>query len=235
MISYGQVSLTSAALFYLLSSTLAVAAFMLLIELIERIRNPAAAMLALTMEAFAIEDEPGESAGVAVPGALAFLGLAFAGCALIMAGLPPLSGFIAKFSIFHALLTEHAETTLGYSGWTLLILIVVSGFAAVLALMRFGVRTFWASPVSKTPRLQVTEAAPIFALVLICVLFTVQAGPLKRYLIGPRLCMRRKVIFSRSYHNPPCPIREVHHDALAACAATVVGAFGDLVIGQSEH
>ncbi|MCR6651789.1 MAG: monovalent cation/H+ antiporter subunit D [Cellvibrionaceae bacterium] len=182
VISYGQVSLTSAALFYLLSSTLAVAAFMLLIELIERIRNPAAAMLALTMEAFAIEDEPGESAGVAVPGALAFLGLAFAGCALIMAGLPPLSGFIAKFSIFHALLTEHAETTLGYSGWTLLILIVVSGFAAVLALMRFGVRTFWASPVSKTPRLQVTEAAPIFALVLICVLFTVQAGPLKRYL-----------------------------------------------------
>lgn len=182
VISYGQASLTSAALFYLLSSTLAVAAFMLLIELIERIRNPAAAMLALTMEAFAIEDEPGESAGVAVPGALAFLGLAFAGCALIMAGLPPLSGFIAKFSIFHALLTEHAETTLGYSGWTLLTLIVVSGFASVMALMRFGVRTFWASPVSKTPRLQITEAAPIFALVLICVLFTVQAGPLKRYL-----------------------------------------------------
>jgi multicomponent K+:H+ antiporter subunit D len=37
VISFGQTALTSAALFYLLSSTLAVAAFMLLIELIERI------------------------------------------------------------------------------------------------------------------------------------------------------------------------------------------------------
>jgi multicomponent K+:H+ antiporter subunit D len=182
VISFGQTALTSAALFYLLSSTLAVAAFMLLIELIERIRNPAAAMLALTMEAFAVEDEPQESAGVPIPGALAFLGLAFAGCSLIMAGLPPLSGFIAKFSIFHALMTEHAETGLGYPGWTLITLIVVSGFAAVIALMRFGVRTFWAAPIAKAPRLQVTEAAPIFALVLICVVFTVQAGPLKRYL-----------------------------------------------------
>ncbi len=182
VISYGQAALTSAALFYLLSSTLAVAAFMLLIELIERIRNPAAAMLALTMEAFAVEDEQEEPVGVPIPGALAFLGLAFAGCALIMAGMPPLSGFIAKFAIFHALLSGHHEVALGYISWALLILIVVSGFAAVIALMRFGVRTFWASPIAKAPNLKVMEAAPIFALLLICVLFTVQAGPLMRYL-----------------------------------------------------
>lgn len=182
VISYGQAALTSAALFYLLSSTLAVAAFMLLIELIERIRNPAAAMLAVTMEAFAVEDEQEEPVGVPIPGALAFLGLAFAGCALIMAGMPPLSGFIAKFAIFHALLTEHTEIALGYMGWSLIILIVVSGFAAVIALMRFGVRTFWAAPIAKAPNLKVMEAAPIFALLLICVVFTVHAGPLKRYL-----------------------------------------------------
>ena len=81
------------------------AAFMLLIELIERIRSPGAAMLALTMEAFAIEETPGTSpSGVGIPAALAFLGLSFAGCALIIAGLPPLSGFVAKFGLFHALL-----------------------------------------------------------------------------------------------------------------------------------
>lgn len=182
VISYGQTAMTSAALFYLLSSTLGVAAFMLLIELIERIRNPAAAMLALTMEAFAVEDEPEESVGVPIPGALAFLGLAFAGCSLLMAGLPPLSGFLAKFTIFHALLTGHAQTVLDYAEWTLMVLIIVSGLAAVIALMRFGVRTFWAAPIAKAPTLKVMEAAPIFALLLICVLFTVQAGPLKRYL-----------------------------------------------------
>lgn len=182
IISFGQTLTTSAALFYMLSSTLAVAAFMLLVELIERIRNPAAAMLALTMEAFAIGDEPGESAGVAIPGALAFVGLAFVFCAMIMAGMPPLSGFLAKFGIFHALMEGHADTSMGYAGWTLVTVIVVSGFAAIISFMRFGVRTFWASPIAKAPRLQVTEAAPIFALVMICVFFTVQAGPLKRYL-----------------------------------------------------
>ena len=103
-VGYGQPALINVALFYLISSTLAVAAFLLLIELIERIRTPGAAMLALTMEAFAVEDKPEEPVGKAIPGALAFLGLAFACCALIITGLPPLSGFIAKFSLFHSLL-----------------------------------------------------------------------------------------------------------------------------------
>lgn len=181
-ISFGQPSLTSAALFYLLSSTLAIGAFMLLIELIERIRNPAAAMIALTMEAFAIEDEPRESAGVAIPAAMAFLGLAFLGCSLVMVGLPPLSGFIAKFGLFHALLGEHGNTPLGYSGWTLIALVVISGLAGAIALMRFGVRTFWASGVSTPPHLQPSEAAPVFLLLMICILMTVNAGPLTRYL-----------------------------------------------------
>jgi multicomponent K+:H+ antiporter subunit D len=181
-ISFGHAAATSAALFYLLSSTLAVAAFMLLIELIERIRNPAAAMLALTMEAFAIEDEPQESAGVAIPAPMVFLGLGFVGCAMIIVGLPPLSGFIAKFNIFHALLAGHGDEALRASGWLLIGLILLSGLAGIIALMRFGVRTFWAAPIAKAPRLQAMEAAPIFLLLLVCVLFTVQAGPLKRYL-----------------------------------------------------
>src|SRR5690606_6992600 len=62
-LGYGERRVISAALLYLISSTLAVAAFMLLMELIERIRKPSAAVLALTMEAFAIDDAPEESAG----------------------------------------------------------------------------------------------------------------------------------------------------------------------------
>jgi multicomponent K+:H+ antiporter subunit D len=181
-LSFGQMSVTSAALFYLLSSTLALGAFMLLIELIERIRNPAAAMLALTMEAFAIEDEPEESAGVAIPAAMAFLGLAFVGCALVMVGLPPLSGFMAKFGLFHAMLAGYTDNPFGYSGWTLVVLVVLSGLAGIIALMRFGVRTFWASENAIAPRLRFIEAAPILFLLGLCVLMTLQAGPLTRYL-----------------------------------------------------
>ena len=167
----------------LLGSTLAVAAFIMLIELIERIRSPGAAMLAVTMEAFAIEDAPEPPVGVGIPAALAFLGLSFAACALLIAGLPPLSGFVAKFALFHALLHPAPQgADIGATGWTLMALIVLSGLATIIAMMRFGVRTFWAAGVVVPPRLQLTEAAPVTLLLLLCVAMTVQAAPVLAYL-----------------------------------------------------
>lgn len=186
-IGYGEPKVISAALFYLVSSTLAVAAFMLLMELVERIRKPSAAMLALTMEAFAIDDAPEESAGVVIPAAMAFLGLSFVACALIIAGLPPLSGFIAKFALFHALLNPAGlfidnMYSAGPLAWGMLALIILSGLAAIISLMRFGVRTFWATPDAQTPRLQLTEALPVTMLLLLCVGISIAAGPTSRYL-----------------------------------------------------
>lgn len=183
VIGYGQPSLISAGLYYLLGSTVAIAAFVLLIELIERIRSPGADLLAVTMEAFAIEDAPDPPVGVGIPAALAFLGLSFAACALIIAGLPPLSGFVAKFGLFHALLNpEMAENDIGPVGWILLALIVISGLAAIISMMRFGVRAFWAAGAVTPPRLQVTEAVPVSLLLLLCVIMTVEAGPIFGYL-----------------------------------------------------
>jgi multicomponent K+:H+ antiporter subunit D len=183
VIGYGQPSLVTAGLYYLFGSTLAIAAFILLIELIERIRSPGAAMLAVTMEAFAIEDTPESPVGVGIPASLAFLGLAFTACGLIIAGLPPLSGFVAKFSLFHALLhPELPGATIGTTGWLLMGLIVFSGLAAIIGLMRFGVRTFWASGAVTPPRLQLTEAVPVSLLLGICVAMTVQASPIFAYL-----------------------------------------------------
>jgi multicomponent K+:H+ antiporter subunit D len=184
-ISFGEAALISAALFYLISSTLALAAFLLLLELIERIRTPVAAMLALTMEAFAIEDVHEddtllEPAGEAIPAAMAFLGFAFVGCVLVIAGVPPLSGFIAKFSLFHALLNPAANVSLPALG--LMAAILTAGLAGLVALMRFGVRTFWSVGTVQPPRLRVSEAVPVSLLLLACVAMTVQVGPLMAFL-----------------------------------------------------
>ena len=186
VIGYGQPTLVTAGIYYLIGSTIAVAAFLLLIELIDRIRTPRSAMLALTMEAFAVEDAPDEPTGRGVPAAMAFLSLAFAACALMIAGLPPLSGFVAKFGMFHALLNPQGAGvdggSIAASGWTLMVLIIVSGLIAVISMMRFGVRTFWASGATEPPKVHRSEVAPILFLLALSVLMTVQANPLFGYL-----------------------------------------------------
>lgn len=175
VIGHSGSAVLASGLYYLLGSTLAMAAFMLLIELTERIRPPGAALLALTVEAFVIEDKPEDPVGVGIPGTLAFLGLSFGACALVITGLPPLAGFVAKFSLFHAMLAA-APAQVPASTWLLIALMVLGGLAATIALMRLGVRTFWASGVVTPPRLQASEAVPIGVLVVLCVLLTVQAG-----------------------------------------------------------
>ena len=212
VIGYGQPSLVTAGIYYLLGSTLAMAAFILLIELIERIRSPGAALLAVTMEAFAIEDAPDPPVGVGIPAALAFLGLSFTACALIIAGLPPLSGFVAKFSLFHALLNPEAPgASIPASGWTLMILIVLSGLAAIIAMMRFGVRTFWAAGKVLPPPLRLTEVAPVSLLLAACVVMTVQAGPILGYLGRASGDLHQPGLYIRSVLSAPVvpgPMRE---------------------------
>jgi multicomponent K+:H+ antiporter subunit D len=185
LIGYGQPSLVAAGLYYLVGSTLAVSAFLLLVELIDRIRTPGAAILAVTMEAFAVEDKPEEPVGQGVPAAMAFLALSFAACALMIAGLPPLSGFVAKFGIFHALLNPGAGMPVDAGAWMLMALVLASGLVSVIAMLRFGVRTFWASSGatrSAPPRLHRSEVLPVVFLLALSAVMMVEAGPVFGYL-----------------------------------------------------
>lgn len=180
-IGTANVTVTAAALYYLVVSTLGVGAFFLLIELIERGRNPAASVLAVTAEAFGIDADAEEEVetGVAIPATMALLGLSFVGCALLLVGLPPLPGFIAKFALFDALLRPNP---IPVAAWILFPLLTLSSIAVLIAFARFGVRAFWASAEQDIPRVRVIELAPVVLLLSLCFLLMVLGDSPMRYL-----------------------------------------------------
>ncbi|MGE0801007.1 MAG: monovalent cation/H+ antiporter subunit D [Lautropia sp.] len=192
-LAFGRAEITGGALYYLFSSTLAVAALLLLIELIDRARllesehpNPDDA----DPVPFFIDEHDGGDAnanldefeqaviGRAIPAATAFLGLALIGCTLLIVGMPPLAGFIAKFLMLSALLAPGLEPRAAL----LFALSIASGFAALLALSRTGIRMLWTPRDRPEPDLKVVECLPIAGMLLVCVLITVRAEPVVRYL-----------------------------------------------------
>jgi multicomponent K+:H+ antiporter subunit D len=176
----GQVGVTGAALFYLISSTLGLGAFFLLIELVERGRAPGADVLAVTAEAFgSFEAEESAEVGQAIPATWALLGLSFVACTLLIGGLPPLPGFVAKVALLDALL---APREVAPATWIMMALLLFTGLATVVAASRTGVRIFWAARPEDTPRVQAIELAPILLLLGVCMALAVEAGPVMRYL-----------------------------------------------------
>ena len=196
-------SVTASALYYLVSSTLTTAAFFLLIELVERGQDPAADILAVTMEAYGDEmdeEEAAEEVGVAIPATLAVLSACFAACGLLLAGLPPLSGFVAKFALLAAM-TGPASNSGGISGtgWALLALLLLSGLSALIAMTRAGIRTFWAPVEQTVPRVLVIEIVPVGFLLFLTLVLTVEGGAAMRYMADT----------ARDLHAPAGYIHEV--------------------------
>ncbi|MBN9026965.1 MAG: monovalent cation/H+ antiporter subunit D [Rhizobiales bacterium] len=179
---------TAGALYYLVSSTLSVSAFFLLIELVDRVQDPAANVLAVTMDAYGDdmeEEEAEEEIGVAIPATLVILGICFASCGLLLAGLPPLSGFIGKFAILTAVFNPNGLTqgsTLSLASWVFAGLLVISGLAAMISITRSGIQTFWAPIEGRVPRVLLMEIAPVAFLLALCAGLTIYGGPVMTYM-----------------------------------------------------
>jgi multicomponent K+:H+ antiporter subunit D len=196
-IGFGQASLTGAALYYLVGSTLAVSAMFLLVELIDRTRMDAFSVPVDEGDyvPFVTEDmQPVEQSnldedqmvliGRAIPAAMAFLGLAFIVSALVVTGMPPLSGFVAKVLMLDTLFGDPDGTAgQGVETWAMLALLVGSGLFAMIGLSRTGIRYFWAYPEGRPPpTLRVAECVPIALLLSVCIAVTIQAEPVMRYM-----------------------------------------------------
>lgn len=185
-LGFGGTPMKGAALFYLASSVLATGAFFMLSEMIERTGQSDEEMSITTdppeQEERFDTDFTDDVVGIVIPAAMAFLGMSFVACALLVAGLPPLSGFVAKFLILSAALPDISHEAVPVSAWVLWGTVLGSSLAAIIALCRMGIRLFWSSEEIVTPRLRLVEAAPVGVLLLLSVALTVEAGPAMDYL-----------------------------------------------------
>lgn len=198
-IGFSQNSLTAALLYYLPSSTLAVAILFMLADIMDRWRNDGnsysdhndeqAPFLSAKLESdhgVNLDDHEELLIGRAIPAAAAFLGVAYLLCTLVVTGLPPLSGFIGKFAMLSNIINplglgqseDYAPAPLA---WIFFALTIITGLLALISLTRAGVRYFWATHERSAPQIRIAEGVPIAALMLLCIALTISASGTIRY------------------------------------------------------
>ena len=204
-------ALTAPILFYLIVSVLTIGIFFMVTGMTDRTRvaasaatpSPAPTPQAPFHMAFGVSDPDPfgteEQIGVAIPRAIAFLGLAFVSCVLLVTGLPPLPGFVAKFALLSTAIGAAPAEGVAGPAWALTALVLVTGFVSLVALTRAGIRLFWTVTARTTPRLQVGEAAPVAFLIALVIALGVATSPVMSYLEAAAV----------SLHEPQSYIRTV--------------------------
>jgi len=179
-------AVTAGALAYLVVSTLAISAFFLVAGLLTPDRDEEAGS-SLQLEPYVQAGDTGESlyaeedeSRVVISAPVAILALSFLLCALLLSGLPPLSGFLAKFALLAPLTTTMSGV--GSGAVTLFVLVIAAGFFTIIAMCRAGIQIFWADSERYFPDVRMGETVSVLVLLALCVVLTVAVDRPMRYL-----------------------------------------------------
>lgn len=184
VVGIGGVEALAGALYYLVSSTLGATAFFLLIELLNRARGSTAAAISPPVFSDEFRDpyEDGAEAdevGVVIPASLALISGGFILCAILLAGLPPLPGFVGKLAVMTGVLV--AAEPVAPLAWTLIGLLTFSSFAMLIAFARVGIEVLWASDDTTPPRVKTVEFAAIAVLLTAALALSVEGDLALRF------------------------------------------------------
>ncbi len=222
----GSEAVISAALYYLVGSTLGLAALFLLADQITRRERLEAAnqdvgpIFSDDYETALQSEFEGVELGEDIPRGTALLASTFFLVTVLLVGLPPLSGFMAKFGILSGLMkawvTPNGVPLAGTqsAAWLLVGLIVFSGFMLLLALVRSGIETFWANhEQAASMSFRPAEATAVLMLVVLAIGLALFAGPSLAYTDAT----------SAYLANPDAYVRAVLGGVELVPAADVVG------------
>ncbi len=203
-IGTGDQRVISGALYYMIGSTLATGAMFLVAELVARLRPAEPSQGAAVVEPVFGDDYEtslktdfeGYEVGIAIPAGTAMLGGAFVVCALVLAGLPPLSGFVAKFAIVQGVFA--VDRLVPAVGWVFSAAVIFSGLATLIALMRKGIDAFWRPGEENVAEVRSLEALPIGLLLALCVALIVFAAPVMTFLDATSAYLANPIEYARN-------------------------------------
>jgi multicomponent K+:H+ antiporter subunit D len=180
ILAFPQSDMLAGGLLYMLISTLGAAALFLLSGLIganggDEFDDPP------LLEAFDPADEAAftedDEQPVLISAPVGILSSAFLICTLLIAGVPPLPGFLAKIAMLGPLLRS-PEGPYPAAAALMASLVIGSSLFSLIALARAGIQIWWAEPNRIAPTIRVGEAATVAILIIGLLVLTVTVqGP----------------------------------------------------------
>lgn len=186
----GGEAILAAALFYMIGSTAAISAMYLLAEPLSREApddktadtpdDPEPALVWGPMGLGAVEDD--DAPATTLPASTVGLAISYMMLAAFLAGLPPFSGFIGKFAMISGILSETVAANGSHPAliWVFITVLIASGLAVLISLLRFGIARFWVAPGDRIPVLAL-EIAPVMVLLTMLAVLTIQGDQAMRF------------------------------------------------------